>query len=77
MVITSVTGTVRVSVPLVPVTVSVFVPVTVLDVAVTVRVEEVVLDGLGLNEADAPVGSPLTESDTAPVNPPVLAMLMV
>ena len=59
-----------VSVPLVPVTVTVAFPAGVLPLVVIVRVEvpEVVTD-IGENEATAPVGKPVAVKLTAPVKP--------
>ena len=75
--ITSVPVTVRVRPPLVPVTVKVLVPGVAEVVVVTVNVEEAPVAGFGLNVPVAPVPRPLTENVTAPVNPPLLVMLMV
>jgi hypothetical protein len=65
-----------VSVPLVPVTVSVYVPLGADPGTVTVKVEELVA-GFGLKLPEAPDGRSLTDNATAPANPPVAVMLMV
>lgn len=56
--------------PPVAVIVSVLVPIEVFVavVIVSVDVPALVIDG-GLNDADAPDGSPLTDNDSVPVNP--------
>jgi len=62
---------------LVPVTVKTYVPAAVVELVVIVRAEDVPVAGLGLNVPLAPVGKPLIDSDTEPVNPPVAAMFSV
>jgi hypothetical protein len=76
---TSVTWVVRLSEPLVPVIVIANVPSAVDEVVLTVSVEDVpvVVVGLGLNDAVAPLGSPLAANDTAPANPPVRVIVTV
>ena len=53
------------------------VPVGVVADVVTLRVELVPVAGLGLKLAFAPAGKPPAERVTAPVKPPVRAMLTV
>jgi len=67
---------VRVSVPLVPVTVTVALPVVAAADAVKVSVLVPVV-GFVLNAAVTPVGTPLALSVTLPVNPPVGTTVMV
>src|SRR5579875_548185 len=75
------TVAVCVSVPLVPVIVSVYVPAAVLLPVATVSVElPPALTDAGLNVPVAPAGSPLTLSPTVPVNPftaPVFTVYVV
>jgi hypothetical protein len=78
---TSVTVVLCVRVPLVPVTVNVELPAGVLPVVVIVSVDvpDVVTEA-GLNDAVAPVGSPLALRFTVPVNPfnaPIVAVYVV
>ena len=66
----SVTGAVRLWLPLVPLIVNVKVPVGVVGLVVTVIVEDPdVVTDVGLNVAAAPVGSPVTLKVTVPLNP--------
>jgi hypothetical protein len=60
--------------PLVPVTVKRYEPAGVVELVVIDRADEAPGAGFGLKAPAAPVGSPLIESVTAPVNPPVLVM---
>ena len=72
----SVIGVVWLSVPLVPVTVTVAVPVVAVLLAVSVNVLVVVVD-VGLKAAVTPLGRPLAERATDPVKPPVGLTVMV
>jgi hypothetical protein len=68
---TSVTGAVCVIVPLLPVIVSGKEPGVVAVVVVTVNVDDPEEIAAGENVLDAPVGKPVADSATLPVNPPV------
>ena len=63
--------------PLVPVIVSCEVATGVFDAVLTVRVELLVVVGLGLKLPVAPVGSPLTLNVTASAKPPVRLIVTV
>ena len=76
LVTTSIAVAVRVHDPPAPVTVKTFEPAPVVVIVVTDSAEVAVV-GLGLKVPAAPVGRPLIDSDTDPVNPPVLVMLTV
>jgi hypothetical protein len=65
-----------VSDPLTPVIVTVAGPVDAVLLAVSVRVDVPVVDD-GLNDAVTPLGRPLAESETEPVNPPAGATEIV
>ena len=62
---------------LVPVTVKTYEPAGVAELVLMVRTEEAPVVGFGLKVALAPVGNPLIDSDTEPVNPPVAVMFSV
>ena len=64
-------------VPLVPVTVKTYEPAGVVELVVTVRADDAPVVGLGLKLPAAPAGSPLIDSVTEPVNPPVRVMFAV
>jgi hypothetical protein len=63
--------------PLVPVIVTVALPVAAVLEAASVSTALVPFDDVGLKLAVTPLGSPLAENATLPVNPPVRAMLIV
>jgi hypothetical protein len=73
-VITSVTGVVRVRLPLTPLIVRAKFPVGVVELVVTENVEELPDPGLGLKLALDPCGKLLTLRVTAPLKPPTLLM---
>ena len=75
---TSVTFVLLVSEPLVPLTVTVYVPVGVEVVVATASVDdpEPVTD-VGVNDAVAPVGKPMTPSVTAPLKPLIAETVVV
>jgi hypothetical protein len=70
-----VADTERTRVSLVPVTVKGYRLLTVDEATVMVRVEDVPVAEEGLNDALAPEGRPVTDRETAPVNPPVRVMV--
>jgi hypothetical protein len=61
-----------VSEPDVPVTVTSVLPLVAVLAAVRVKTDGLLGNGIGLGDHDAvtPAGRPLTESETAPANPP-------
>ena len=69
--------TVRVSVPLTPVTVIIVVPAVAVLEAVSVRMLLAPVADVGLKTPVTPAGSPPAVSATAPVKPPVRAMPIV
>ena len=73
----TVTVVVRLRPPPEPVMVRTYEPLRVPALTVTVIVELPADDGLGLNDAVMPEGSPLTFSVTAPLKPPLLVMFTV
>ena len=60
-----------------PVTVNTYEPAGVVELVVTVSADDAPVAGFGLKVPAAPPGSPLIDSVTGPVKPPVFVMLVV